>query len=169
MAYTDAQRKAHIKEIQGYLHGISYYNEKIPKIIPDGIYGVETQIAVKAFQSEYNLPVTGEVNRVTWDKIISVYKNLVSTPPERINVFPSKSYIMRQGEKGYTVMLLQVMLNTVLEDTANYEIININGFFDNATTRAVKSFQSITQRPQTGNVDLYTWNILVKAFNYLAL
>jgi peptidoglycan hydrolase-like protein with peptidoglycan-binding domain len=169
MAYTDAQRKAHIKEIQGYLHGISYYNPKIPRIIPDGIFGIETQIAVKAFQQEYSLPVTGEVNRATWDKIISVYKNLVSVPPERIDVFPSKSYVMQQGERGYNITLLQIMLNTVLEDTVNYQPINISGFFDNQTVKAVKSFQAITQRPQTGSVDLFTWNILVKAFNYLAL
>lgn len=167
MAYSEAQKKMHIKEIQGYLHGISYYNEKIPKIIPDGIYGKETQIAVKAFQQEYGLPVTGEVNKVTWDKIVEVYKKLVNTPPERINAFPSKSYIIKQGDKGYTVMLLQVMLNAISDNCNSCEKIGVTGFFDNSTVRAVKNFQSLTQRPQTGSVDLFTWNILVKAFNYI--
>lgn len=168
MAYTDAQRKQHIREIQGYLHGISYYNEKIPRIIPDGIYGPETQIAIRGFQHEYSLPVTGEVNRATWDKIISVYKALVSTPPEKIDVFPTKSYVLQQGERGYISTLVQIMLNNVLENVAGHETITVNGFFDSSTVRTVKLFQSIIQRPQTGTVDLYTWNILVKAFNYLA-
>lgn len=167
MAYNQAQRKAHIREIQGYLYGISYYNEKIPRIIPDGIFGKESQIAVKAFQQEYSLPITGEVNKPTWEKIIYIYKKLVRSEPETISVFPSKSYIMKQGDKGYPVMVLQVMLSAVMENCSSCEKINATGFFDASTVRAVKSFQSMTQKSETGNVDIAMWNILARTFNYM--
>ena len=41
MAYTEDQKSRHITELQRYLYSISHYNEKIPRIFPDGIYGPE--------------------------------------------------------------------------------------------------------------------------------
>ena len=56
MAYTNAQKKQHIYELQTYLYAISLFNDKIPQVIPDGVYDSETSIAVRAFQREYGLP-----------------------------------------------------------------------------------------------------------------
>lgn len=168
MAYNDAQRRGHVNEVQRYLYGISYYNEKIPRIIPDGIYGKETKIAVSAFQQEYGLPVTGEVNRATWEKLVRVYKSLVSNEPETLDIFPSKSYVIKQGDRGYLVTLLQVMLNALSENCSSCSKIPVNGFFDTATVKAVKGFQALTKQPQTGIIDIAAWNILAKAFNYMA-
>ena len=56
MPYTPKQKKKHVREIQCYLQGISYYNDKIPLIIPDGYFGKETSTAVRAFQREYKIP-----------------------------------------------------------------------------------------------------------------
>ena len=50
MAYTDEQKLRHISELQRYLYSISHYNKKIPRILPDGIYGPETTQAVRTFQ-----------------------------------------------------------------------------------------------------------------------
>jgi peptidoglycan hydrolase-like protein with peptidoglycan-binding domain len=166
MQYNKNNYKYHVMEIQKYLSGISYYNNKIPKIIPDGIYGKETQIAVKAFQQEYNLPITGEINRITWEKIVEIYKGFTSTP-ESIVVFPSNTYTIKQGDKGYEIMFIQIMLNAVMENGNNYEKIPVNGFYDIATVRAVKEFQKLSQMTQTGSVNIATWNIMVKSFNYI--
>lgn len=158
--------KYHVMEIQHYLSAISYYNIKIPKIIPDGIYGKETQIAVKAFQQEYSIPITGEVNRITWEKIVEIYKDFVSNP-ESIIAFPSNTYTAKQGNKGYEVMFIQIMVNAVLESSDNYEKISVTGFYDIPTVKAVKNFQKFAQLAQTGSVNVVTWNILVKSFNYI--
>ncbi|MGN0605760.1 MAG: peptidoglycan-binding protein [Oscillospiraceae bacterium] len=163
------EHSAAISEIQGYLNGISYYNSKIPRIIPDGIYGRESEITVRAFQQEYGLPVTGQINKVTWNKIVDIYKRLVTPEPERILVFESKNSVMRQGDKGYDVTLLQIMLNLILEHSDNnMQKINTSGFFDNATVKAVKAFQNLALAEQTGYVDVKTWNLIVKVFNYMS-
>lgn len=160
---------AAISEIQGYLNGISYYNPKIPRIIPDGIYGRESEITVRAFQQEYGLPVNGQINKVTWNKIVEVYKNLVTPEPERIYVFQSKNSVLRQGDKGYDVTLLQIMLNLILEHSSyNLPKINTSGFFDNATVKAVKEFQRIIMAAQTGYVNVKTWNMITRVFNYMS-
>ena len=41
MAYTELQKQQHIRELQGYLHGISHI-QQLPHVIPDGIYGEKT-------------------------------------------------------------------------------------------------------------------------------
>ena len=74
---------------------------------------------------------------------------------------------MKQGDKGYPVMVLQVMLSAVMENCSSCEKINATGFFDASTVRAVKSFQSMTQKSETGNVDIAMWNILARTFNYM--
>ena len=76
MAYTPAQEKAHIFELQEMLRGISMQNPAIPAVIPDGVYTEATAQAVRAFQQFYGLQVTGEVNGATWEKIAAVYQEI---------------------------------------------------------------------------------------------
>ena len=73
MSYSDADKKKHIEEVQQYLRGISYKDSRIPRIIPDGIYGPETRSAVKIFQEIHNLPVTGTVDEQSNSKIYDEY------------------------------------------------------------------------------------------------
>ena len=42
MAYSQAQKKAHIQELQKYLNAISYYHPEIPCVLPTGIYDQKT-------------------------------------------------------------------------------------------------------------------------------
>ena len=45
-----------VTNLQTYLMSLGY---KLPKYGADGDYGAETEAAVKAFQKDYSLPVTG--------------------------------------------------------------------------------------------------------------
>ena len=93
MAYTQKHLKNHVMELQKYLHGISYYNPQIPRIVPDGIYDRETETAIRAFQREYHLPETGRTDMQTWNKLINVYKHYISGTAQKINIFPSPNPI----------------------------------------------------------------------------
>ncbi len=90
MPYTPNQKKKHIREFQQYLQGISYYNNKIPLIIPDGYFGKETATAVRAFQREYRIPETGTVTPETWNKAAAIYRRFIDTEPLPLDIFPSK-------------------------------------------------------------------------------
>ena len=52
MAYTEQDRRNHIRELQQYLYSLSFLDETLPRVIPDGIYGRQTALAVRAFQQK---------------------------------------------------------------------------------------------------------------------
>ena len=81
MAYTNSQMRQHIYELQTYLYAISMFNNKIPQVIPNGVYDPETAAAVRAFQREYGLAVTGNTDSATWNKIVNVYRADLNSAP----------------------------------------------------------------------------------------
>ena len=137
MPYTEAQKRSHIHEIQSYLYILATQDARIPTVTPDGIYGPRTVSAVQAFQKIYNLPATGEVNRATWDAIVRAYRKQTAEP-DALNVFPSAGYVLREGDSGTLVYIVQAMLGV----------------------------QQAADLPQTGAVDRDTWNWMVTAVQF---
>ena len=58
--------------IQKLLNRIAESVTSIPSVNEDGIFGEETEKAVKAFQSYYGLDVDGIVGPETWNRLVSV-------------------------------------------------------------------------------------------------
>lgn len=59
--------------IQEQLNRIAENYPAIPTVTVDGIYGTATAESVRAFQSIFNLPVSGIVDFPTWYKISQIY------------------------------------------------------------------------------------------------
>lgn len=167
MAYTDAQRRQHIMEIQRYLYAISLFNNRIPQVIPDGSYGGDTALAVRAFQREYGLPETGNTDPATWNRIVRVYRSYLDAAPAPYNVFPSAVYVSKSGDKGQLVYIIQAMLNDIGSKYDNAPCVDICGSFDALTEEAVRAFQQRSGLPQTGKVDSPTWNMLVRCCEHI--
>lgn len=161
MAFTPNQKKQHIMELQIYLHAIALMNDKIPLIIPDGIYDNETSIAVRAFQREYGIPETGNVDPETWNRIVSVYRSYLHGKPVPYAVFPSAKYVVRRGDSGQLIYIIQAMLQGISGSYDNAPHVDICGEYNDITIEAVKRFQQWSGLPQNGNVDSGTWNMLV--------
>ena len=162
MAYTAAQRKQHIYELQTYLHAIALMDSSIPLVIPDGFYGNETILAVKAFQRKYGLPDTGNTDSATWNKIVSVYRSYQHSIPEPYAVFPSEKYVCSKGDKGQVVYVIQSMLKDIGKRYDNAPDVDVCGAYNDSTAEAVSRFQRWCGLPQTGKVDSGTWNMLVR-------
>ncbi|MBV1822059.1 peptidoglycan-binding protein, partial [Bacteroidales bacterium MSK.15.36] len=69
---TVGNRGRDVRTIQVYLNRIADNYPAIPKVAVDGIYGTNTQNAVKVFQNVFLLPQTGNVDYATWYKISDV-------------------------------------------------------------------------------------------------
>lgn len=167
MAYTNNQRKQHIYELQTYLHAISLMNDKIPLIIPDGVYGNETALAVRAFQREYGLPETGNADSATWNKIVSVYRGILRGKPVPYAVFPSPKYVAAKGDTGQLIYIIQAMLHDIGKSYDNAPEVDVCGNFNEITFEAVTRFQRWSGLPQNGRVDSGTWNMLVHCCEHM--
>lgn len=70
-AYGKGAKGPDVYAVQGMLKSLGYYSGPIT-----GYYGNQTQAGVKAFQSRYGLPVTGNVDDQTLQSILWAYGNL---------------------------------------------------------------------------------------------
>ena len=63
-------------ELQRYLRAVSYRHDRVPHVGIDGIYGEETEDAVRAFQLLFGLPVTGAVDLLTFSLLYAEYASV---------------------------------------------------------------------------------------------
>ncbi|MEG0756017.1 MAG: peptidoglycan-binding protein [Oscillospiraceae bacterium] len=75
--YPDAiklgDRGKKVSELQYFLAVASEFNDEIPFVTEDGIFGEETKWAVECFQRTEGLPQTGVVDGITWDALYQVF------------------------------------------------------------------------------------------------
>lgn len=162
MPYTEQQKKEHIRELQNYLYVISMFDRTIPQVLPDGEYNSSTREAVEAFQRSYGLPVTGETDTVTWDRIASVCKEYLDGAPAAYHAFPSRSYVLGAGDSGELVYIIQAMLLKAAERYDNMPRPDVCGEYDERTEAAVRAFRSCCGLPDSGSLDCAVWNMLVR-------
>lgn len=153
-----------VRNLQRYLRQLALVEGVLPELPVDGVYDSETRRAVSMFQQGNGLPVTGLADRETWDAIYAAY--LISAAqtakPIPLDVFPRMptSYVIRADAVGFEVMAVQYILNEVLLFYDNSPELNISGRYDAQTGDAVRTFQGYAALPQTGEVDMETWNRL---------
>ena len=70
---TVGSRGDNVRQMQEQLDAIASVYSAIPRVTPDGIYGRQTEEAVREFQSIFGLPQSGIVDFATWYKISHIY------------------------------------------------------------------------------------------------
>lgn len=166
MPYTNEQKARQISELQRYLYSISHFNERIPRILPDGIFGPETTETLKVFQQEYDLPVTGEADRNTWDKAVEIFLEY-NKEAVFLDVFPA-GYILRPGSTGTIVFIIQVIINTLSQRFEGLEPVEINGIYNAKMQKSLDAFKEISGTGKDiDGVDTDTWNKLASGFNMM--
>lgn len=158
-----------IYELQRFLRELHHKTGSvIPLVNPDGIYGPETAAAVRAFQSEAGLPVTGEADLVTWNAIYKAYSEAVMlrAAPHPIYPFPEEDgYEIAEGEHSDIVAIVQFMLRLLANAYDNIDGLPPEGVYNDATVKDIRTFQMSHGLPVTGRVDKATWNALADAYN----
>ncbi len=171
MKITDDQKKENIEEIQGYLRKISVARDDFDRLVVNGKYDDRTAKAVRKIQSEYKIPVTGEVDGTTWNAIIKEYEKAkkFTEAAEKISPYNENEVVLSRGDAGYIIYILQVMLGTIGQFYDNISSPKIVGIYDIETENAVKEVQEISPLEVTGEVDYKTWNTIAKLYNFHAL
>lgn len=152
------------REIQEYLRTLSFQDARLIPVTVDGIYGAETEDAVKIFQRFYGLPSTGEVDTTTWSALTNEVAP-VTTPIIQANLFPHRNALVYPDTQNETVAFIQVMLNSLSRIYQNISPVTVNGRYDKPTVQQIKELQQLQGTKANGIVDLQTWNTLVTLFN----
>ena len=167
---NDFERDA-ILNIQRYLRHLSFHDEDVSPVPLDGIWDRETRESLMSFQQSRGLPVTGIVDRNTWDRLKDEYDRSVAlnSPPVPINVFPRlpQGYTLGLGDKTYLTITVQHMLDE-LERVYLFPVISDSGIYDETTAANVREFQSRNNIFASGEVDRETWDALAVQYNLLS-
>ncbi len=160
-----------VRTIQVQLNRISTNYPAIPKIVPaNGIYGESTTAAVNTFQSVFNLPVTGVVNKATWYKIKYIFtavKHLSELTSEGLTEEEIENLWgenLRQGDYGQRVRSLAYYLNTIAYFNPEIPTVNSNGVFNSAMDNQVKAFERFYGLNPDGIVDFRTWQMISRIY-----
>ncbi|GAB3475241.1 peptidoglycan hydrolase-like protein with peptidoglycan-binding domain [Amycolatopsis cihanbeyliensis] len=120
-------------------------------ITADGIFGTQTEAAVRRYQSSQGLAVDGIVGRRTWARIESG----LGDPGTGTGGSGSPTRpVLKRGSRGQPVRDLQAFLNRVYPA---YSQLVVDGIFGPATERVVKEFQRRSGIAVDGIVGKHTW------------
>lgn len=155
-------RGSAVERVQFWLNTIAQYDDNIPTLTVDGIFGTGTTAAVRAFQRRHGLTVDGVVGKTTWDAIYREYRSIQSdngTP----NAYPGTP--LRPGDRGQNVRLVQFWLKIARSVYSALNDVGVDGIFGPSTTAAVKKFQSYFGLASDGIVGRATWTKLYEVYN----
>ena len=155
-------RGSAVERVQFWLNTIAQYDDNIPTLTVDGIFGTGTTAAVRAFQRRHGLTVDGVVGKTTWDAIYREYHSIQSdngTP----NAYPGTP--LRPGDRGQNVRLVQFWLKIARSVYSALNDVGVDGIFGPSTTAAVKKFQSYFGLASDGIVGRATWSKLYEVYN----
>lgn len=158
--------------VQVELNRISQNYPAIPKISQvDGIFGAQTEAAVRKFQEIANLAVDGVVGRETWYALVRYYiavtnmAELRSQGQRFYTISWATTNPIEQGDRGVKVEHLQYMLSVLSAYIPGIPPVTVDGVFGPATRDAVIAAQRRFGLPQTGIVDFDTWDEIYDQFS----
>lgn len=160
-----------VRSLQTMLRVLSEDDPTLPVLIPDGIYGPSTMVAVTAFQRKMGIPVTGIVDEYTWDRIVESYEPALIRvgKAEPIEILLEPGEVIRIGQRSPYIYLLQGMLAQLSEDHTTIPFPGFSGVLDGQTSDALKQFQILADLPVTGTLDRITWKHLSRHFTLNAV
>lgn len=156
-----------VRSLQTMLRVIAKDNNRLPLVVPDGIYGPSTMNTVAAFQRLYGIPITGITNQTTWEEISNAYMqsqiNIGKAAPIEVLLEPNQ--IISKGEQNPYIYLLQGMLANIAQSNSLIPTPGLTGILDTDTSESLIAFQRIAGLNETGDLNRLTWLYLVNYFN----
>lgn len=162
--YMIDDENAAIRSIQTRLRAISKADLRISPVFVDGIYGSETEEAVRTFQRAYGLPVTGQVDFATHRAIGETYELMMRKNEDSlgsVDFHILEGGVISSGDRFDGVAELQLLLRALASQDDRFRI-DADGFYGAETAEAVKLFQRLRGRDENAIVDILLWNELAE-------
>ena len=157
--------------VQTELNRISQNYPAIPNhAAVDGIIGAQTENALMAFQRIFDLNPDGIVGPATWYALVRLYTAVTSLSELRsqgqkfYTIAWNQGQPISPGDRGIRVEHLQYMLRVLSAYISQIPSVTVDGVYGSATRSAVLAAQGYFRLPQTGTVDLATWDEIYDQF-----
>ena len=157
--------------VQTELNRVSQNYPAIPKVAAvDGIFGARTENALMAFQRIFDLNPDGIVGPATWYALVRLYTAVTSLSELRsqgqkfYTIAWNQGQPISPGDRGIRVEHLQYMIRVLSAYISQSPSVTVDGVYGSATRSAVLAAQGYFRLPQTGTVDLATWDEIYDQF-----
>lgn len=160
-----------VRTIQRQLSRIRRNYPGIPAVSIDGVFGSQTQAAVRKFQQLFNLTQDGIVGKSTWNRLSYIYvavTNLaeLSGEGETAGILPYPGYLIRRGQSGENVRIMQQYLSDLSVIYSQIPSLTADGIFGSRTENAIRAFQRLFGLSPDGIVGSSTWNKLTEVWGW---
>ena len=147
-----------VRELQFYLYIMSAYDSSVPSVTIDGVFGAQTEAAVRAYQQLAGLTVDGVVGRATWDSLyarVSVLR--LSGPVITVTRMEYPGSPLTVGTQSGAVLYYSLLLARIAYYFDSVESPGLSLVYTEAMADGTRSLQQLLSLPETGIVDANTW------------
>ena len=159
-----------IRDLQKCLRTLSLSNGRISLLIADGVFGEQTERALKDFQKAYGLEPTGRADIKTLGKIGLVYRDVIGKrePPARLAAIPSDVLPIIPGSVCSCLTVIQAVLKVLSFKNSAFPPLEITGIHDGASVKAINEVKKICSLEQNGIIDKKTWDAIAGIYETLS-
>lgn len=159
-----------VSSLQEMLRTIAFVDRSLPFFRPTGQFDEATLEAVMTFQKHHGLPVTGVVDRHTWDVVVKVFLRAWGklSPPTTLSLFTPEMPDIHPGQTSHLLPLVQDIFRALSQVLADLTATPSTGMLDKGTEANLRLVQDRANLPSTGILDRETWTILVRLFHTFA-
>lgn len=155
-----------VRGLQYMLRRLAQRYPKLPELAVDGVFGEKTLEAVMRLQRELKLPVTGVVDRGTWNAIRDGWLALEGeqTVPRPLRAFPGERSSVKPGEEQDFLGVPQAMFQMLARYFTGITLHPVDAVHGTESVDNVRWLQRASGRPETGVLDRQTWDMLSRLY-----
>ena len=132
----------------------------------DGIYGRETQAAVREFQRTQGLTESGVADAETWNSLVQAFKKaeVLRAPAEPLQIVLQPFQVITLDERNLHIYLVQGMLSALGNIYFELPPLDLTGVLDAPTAQGLRLIQKSAGLKETGELDKETWRNLAQQY-----
>ena len=154
MRYELFDTEMAIREVQTFLHFIrDKRHNGITRVAIDGVFGKETEDAVREFQRIYGLYESGVVDRETFELLNKIYLELLLEDNSSEFIITGEDFPLSLGSQNNDVLVLNIMLIELGKAYGDIGDVQKSSYYSSETETAVTNLQRIFRVEENGIVD----------------